>query len=431
MRGAPFYHRGSDVALASTRCGRRDSNTDWGLSKLLSAAVFGAVLGRSYDPRRLAVLVIPGRYVERMETMRAERAGRWDESPVAEYLRLEREVTMLQARMADRLARIDSERRYEGAGYLSAAAFVRDRAGVSAGEASRRVAEARELQKHPEVREAFATARVDRARVAMLLAAAKVSDEFFSRDEGVLVDTISGLSMKDSRRTVDYWKQAADQRAAAADAGHLHKRRRLHVSETLGGMVRIDGEFDPEGGQIVLTALRALTDSQQLDSDDVRAPAQRRADALTDICADYLEYADTPMMGAVRPHVSVIVSLEALRGGPGEPCELDDGTVITPETTRRIACDSSVSRIVVGGASEILDVGRATRSIPAAIRKALIIRDRHCRYRGCERPHRWCDAHHVEHWVNGGPTSLDNLVLLCRRHHRAVHEGGVRLPPLE
>lgn len=403
----------------------------------MSAAVFGAVLGRPYEPRRLLVLVIPGRYVERMETMRAKRAGKWDESPVAEYLGLEREVTMLQARMAHRLARIDSERRYQGAGYLSAATFVRDRAGVSAGEASRRVAEARELQKHPEVREAFATARVDRARVAMLLAAAEVSDELFSRDEGVLVDTISSLSMKDSRRTVDYWKQAADQRAAAAEAGHLHQRRRLHVSETLGGMVRIDGEFDPEGGQIVLTALRAITDSQQLDSDDKRAPAQRRADAMTDICADYLEHADTPVMGAVRPHVSVIVSLEALQGGSavqgghGEPCELDDGTVITPETTRRIACDSSISRIVVGGASEILDVGRATRSIPAAIRKALIIRDRHCRYRGCERPHRWCDAHHVEHWVNGGPTSLDNLVLLCRRHHRAVHEGGVRLPPLE
>ena len=127
----------------------------------------------------------------------------------------------------------------------------------------------------------------------------------------------------------------------------------------------------------------------------------------------------------------MIVTLEALQGGPGEPCEFDDGQVITPETTRRIACDSSVSRIVVGAKSEILDVGRATRSIPAAIRKALIIRDRHCRYRRCERPHRWCDAHHVEHWVNGGSTSLDNLILLCRRHHRAVHEGGVQLPPLE
>ena len=363
--------------------------------------------------------------------MRAEFAERRDESPVAEYLRLGREVTMLQARMAERLARIDSERRYEDVGYLSAAAFVRDRAGVSAGEASRRVAEARELQKYPEVREAFAAARVDRVRVAMLLAAAKVSDELFSRDERVLVDAVNGLSMKDSRRAVDYWKQAADQRAAAAEAGHLHERRRLHVSETLGGMVRIDGELDPEGGQIVRTALRALTDSQQLDSDDKRAPAQRRADALTDICADYLAHADTPVTGAVRPQVSVIVTLEALQGGPGEPCEFDDGKVITPETTRRVACDSSVSRIVVGAKSEILDVGRATRSIPAAIRKALIIRDRHCRYRGCERPHRWCDAHHVEHWVNGGSTSLDNLILLCRRHHRAVHEGGVQLPPLE
>ena len=181
--------------------------------------------------------------------MRAEFAERRDESPVAEYLRLGREVTMLQARMAERLARIDSERRYEDVGYLSAAAFVRDRAGVSAGEASRRVAEARELQKYPEVREAFAAARVDRARVAMLLAAANVSDELFSRDERVLVDAVNGLSMKDSRRAVDYWKQAADQRAAAAEAGHLHERRRLHVSETLGGMVRIDGELDPKAAR--------------------------------------------------------------------------------------------------------------------------------------------------------------------------------------
>jgi hypothetical protein len=333
---------------------------------------------------------------------------------------------MLEARSAELLGEIDAEEGYEDAGYLSAATFVRDRAGVSAGEASRRVGEARDLRKHSEVREAFATARVDRARVAMLLAAAKVSDELYARDERVLVDTISGLSMKDSRRTVDYWKQAADHRAAASEAGHLHGRRRLHVSETLGGMVRVDGEFDPEGGQIVLTALRALTDSQQLDPDDTRAPAQRRADALTDICSDYLVHATTPIAGGVRPQVLVIVSLEALGGGPGEPCEFDDGLIITPETTRRIACDSSVSRIVIGGESEILDVGRATRTVPAAIRKALIIRDRHCRYRGCERPHRWCDAHHVEHW-----TSLDNLILLCRRHHRATHEGENKPPALE
>ncbi|MEE9299212.1 MAG: HNH endonuclease signature motif containing protein, partial [Acidimicrobiia bacterium] len=103
-------------------------------------------------------------------------------------------------------------------------------------------------------------------------------------------------------------------------------------------------------------------------------------------------------------------------------CEFDDGTVITPDTARRVACDASISRVVTRGESEILDVGRTTRTIPAAIRKALIIRDRHCQHRGCDRPHRWCDAHHITHWAHGGPTSLDNLTLLCRRHHRAAHQ---------
>ncbi len=196
-------------------------------------------------------------------------------------------------------------------------------------------------------------------------------------------------------------------------------------------MVGIDGELDPVGGGTLISALRSLTDPEQLNPDDVRSAAQRRADALVDICSDHLSHTDTPVTGAFRSHVSVIVSLESLAGGSAEPCELGDGAVISAEAARRIACDSSVTRIITGGDSEILDVGRATRTIPSAIRKALIVRDRHCRYRGCDRPHRWCDAHHRQHWADGGPTSLGNLVLLCRRHHRAVHEGGKETPALE
>ncbi len=223
---------------------------------------------------------------------------------------------------------------------------------------------------------------------------------------------------------MEYWKQAADQAAAAADAEHLHRRRRLHISETLGGMVRLDAELDPEGGQTVLTALRSLTDPGQLDEQDTRTPAQRRADALVDLCADHLTYGEAPVSGASRPQLSAVVSIEALHGGTAEPCELDDGTVITSETARRLACDAAVTRVITGADSEVLDVGRATRTISAAMRKALIIRDQHCQYPGCDRPHRWCDAHHLQHWADGGPTSLSNLTLLCRRHHRAVHEGG-------
>lgn len=366
-----------------------------------------------------------------METLRAEAAGRWDESPADEYLRVCREITMLQAHAAELLGRVDEDGSHQEAGYLSLAAFVRDRAGVSATEASRRVGEARGLRRHPQIREAYAAAELDRPRVAMLLAASAVSDEFFARDERMLVDTVSGLPMKDAYRAIDYWKQAADERAAEGDAGHLFERRSLHVSETLSGMTYMDAGWDPEGGQIVITALRSVTDSQQLDSDDDRRPEQRRADAMTEICGFYLQHMETPFTGGTRPQVLTIVNLEALTRQGGAICEFDDGPVITPETARRIACDASVSRVITRGESEVLDVGRSTRTIPAATRKALIVRDRHCRFAGCDRPHRWCDAHHLEHWADGGLTNLDNLVLLCRRHHRAVHEGGVDLPRRE
>ena len=101
--------------------------------------------------------------------------------------------------------------------------------------------------------------------------------------------------------------------------------------------------------------------------------------------------------------------------------------MISPETARRIACDAGVSRVLTKGDSEILDVGRTTRSVPAALRRALALRDKGCTHPGCTRPHHWCDAHHIVHWADGGETSLANLVLLCRRHHRMAHEGaGVR-----
>ena len=94
---------------------------------------------------------------------------------------------------------------------------------------------------------------------------------------------------------------------------------------------------------------------------------------------------------------------------------------LSTATLRRITCDCSISRVITDGPSRVLDVGRATRSIPPAIRRALVARDRHCRAPGCDRPPAWCDGHHIRHWEDGGPTSLDNLVLLCRRHHREMH----------
>jgi len=108
--------------------------------------------------------------------------------------------------------------------------------------------------------------------------------------------------------------------------------------------------------------------------------------------------------------------------------ELDHAGPVPPETARALACDASITRVVMAGASEPLDVGRRTPVISPAMRRAVIVRDRRCRFPDCDRPHTWCDAHHIVHWADGGPTALPNLLLLCRRHHRLVHQrAGFRL----
>jgi hypothetical protein len=121
--------------------------------------------------------------------------------------------------------------------------------------------------------------------------------------------------------------------------------------------------------------------------------------------------------------VVVTVDLESLTRKLGKRSELEDTGPITPEMARRLACDAGVSRVLTKGASEPLDVGRKTPAVPSGMRRALVVRDGGCRFPDCGRPQAWCDAHHVEHWADGGETALENLVLLCRRHHRAVHQG--------
>jgi 5-methylcytosine-specific restriction protein A len=123
--------------------------------------------------------------------------------------------------------------------------------------------------------------------------------------------------------------------------------------------------------------------------------------------------------------VTLTVGVEALRGGgsdgsEGAP-ELDHTGPTSAATARRITCDAAVMRVVMAGPSQPLDVGRRTKIVSPALRRAVIVRDRICRFPGCGRPHTWCDAHHVRHWADGGVTSLENLLLLCRPHHRAVH----------
>jgi hypothetical protein len=195
-------------------------------------------------------------------------------------------------------------------------------------------------------------------------------------------------------------------------------------------MVRVDGNLDPETGETLLTALSAVLDAESRSGPegDDRTPAQRRADALGEICRQWLDLADRPNVGGERPHVTMTVKAELPRDRGMARSELDHVGPISPHAARQLACDASVRRVLMAGPSEPLDVGRQTQVIPPAMRRAVIVRDRHCRFPGCDRPHTWCDTHHVVHWADGGPTALPNLLLLCRRHHRMVHQHrGFRL----
>ena len=121
--------------------------------------------------------------------------------------------------------------------------------------------------------------------------------------------------------------------------------------------------------------------------------------------------------------VGLLLGSDEDAAAPAEgACELELAGPIAAAAARRLACDASVTRIVFGPRSEPLDVGRRTPVVPPAIRRAVVARDRHCRFPGCDRPHAWCDAHHIAHWAEGGATSVANLLLLCRRHHRLAHE---------
>jgi hypothetical protein len=160
----------------------------------------------------------------------------------------------------------------------------------------------------------------------------------------------------------------------------------------------------------------------------VTSAGQARADALMLMAESLLAGAQHSRSGGDRYQVVVHIDTATLRGdGRGERCELDDGTPLAAATARRLACDAAIVPLLEH-ADRPLSVGRKTRSIPPALRRALAARDRGCRFPGCT-ARRFVDAHHIEHWANGGATSLPNLVQLCHHHHRLLHEGRYTVQP--
>jgi hypothetical protein len=200
------------------------------------------------------------------------------------------------------------------------------------------------------------------------------------------------------------------------------ERRWLKISQLADGMHVIDGILDAVGGAAVKAALEALSSPRSGEAGrGGRTRSQRMADAIVELASHGLDSGIVPPKNSVRPHLNVTTSLEGLQRLPGAASI--ESTPISQKTLERVACDCTVSRVMLTG-SVVIDVGRATRSVSPAMRRALKARDQHCRFPGCDRPASWTAAHHIEFWRDGGKTRLGNLLSLCHYHHRLVHEGG-------
>ena len=305
-------------------------------------------------------------------------------------------------------------------GYPSMTAFLKDKCRMATGRARRLVAAAQAIDIAPRVFQGWIFGRLSTDQAHRLFETANgVPDEFASAEHR-LIEAVEDLSHTDTRRVLDYWRQSVDGPSNALGETEQQDLRGISTSVSLGGMLRVDGWMTPVAGQALLSALESLMPPP--DRDDTRTPRQRRHDALEDLARDYLDHGRTPSVGGEKPHVNLICDIPALQGIAGGLHETETGHLLTVSQIRTITCDCSLSRIVLGPDSEIIDVGRRTRIIPAALRRGLIARDRHCTWQGCDRSPRWCDAHHIRHWADGGATEPDNLRLLCRYHHTLVHQ---------
>ncbi|HKR99090.1 MAG TPA: DUF222 domain-containing protein, partial [Candidatus Dormibacteraeota bacterium] len=229
------------------------------------------------------------------------------------------------------------------------------------------------------------------------------------------------------RHVAERLRNELDPKGALDAANAVHERRFLRVTQVDHGGFAVDGMLDREEGAKLREALAAFEGPKA--KDDRRTPGQRRADALSEMVSRQLRSGLRSAHGQ-RPHLIVTVAAPESDGSPIVG-EIQGAGPIPAETVARLACDSSLTEIMVDGKGTPLNVGRRSRAATGAMRRALIKRDGGCRFPECDLPPDWTDAHHIHEWYRGGETRLSNMVLLCGRHHRMMHEYGWRIRLLE
>jgi hypothetical protein len=340
---------------------------------------------------------------------------------------LRRLSNSIEAELTRRLRRFDKGGGYAATPALTAKAWLRWKCNFSPAAAADRLAVSRQLADLPLATEAFADGDISYPHAAMIARTAeKLGEKMEANAETILVTAAKELDLGQLRVVTMKLQHLMDPDSVLEDANESHERRFLSLSQTLDGVFYLNGRLDSEGGAILQTALNALGGPPT--AEDKRTPKQRRADLLVELARQQLDGGKLPEVGGQRPHLAVTVSMATLANQPGSPAaELAWAQPIPAETARRLACDAAITPVFVGSESNQPQAGPTSRSISGSQRKALVVKDKGCRFPGCDRPADWTDAHHLHHWADGGKHVMENLVLLCRRHHRKVHEEGWHL----
>lgn len=358
-------------------------------------------------------------------------------------------IYVAEHRLLTLIREFDEQKSWQWLGFHTCAHWLNFKCSIGMNTARERVRVANALGKLPKIDARFATGALSYSKVRAMT---RIADE--SNEDYLLMIAKHGTAYH-VEKLVSKTRRVLRTRDAAA-ACTAFDNRRLDYRYDYDGCLIIKGRFPAEQGALIVKALEmamekdfagaaaAVNDvsadqvpSGQTSEQSKPVPfATRRADALADVAETYMNSEPVPNATADRYQVVVHVvgaasaaTDHARATCPGDSllskndAHIEGGPHVSAETSRRIACDCSVLGIREDETGEPLSIGRKTRSIPPAMRRALRFRDGGCRFPGCTHD-KFVDGHHIQHWADGGETSLDNLVLLCRRHHHLVHEGG-------
>ena len=348
---------------------------------------------------------------------------------------IERELTTLMGhlnageyRFLVLLAEFERRGGHVGIGLVSCAHWLSWRCGIGLVAAREKVRVARALEGLPLVADAMRRGVLSYCKVRAITRIAT------AENEGMLLSIAEAGTVSHVEKVVRLYRRAE----IGKELEHGNERfaeRYLQCYADETGEVVIKARLAPEQGAAFMKALQAAADVvREVERDSGESLGRpdraldgygaRNADALEMLAECFLTHGATDVAGPDRQLVTIHVEEAVLRDEVAEGrCELEEQTGVPPETARRIACDASLIEITEDADGQPLKLGRKSRTVSTALRRALVARDRGCRFPGCTNQ-RFLDAHHIKHWLNGGLTDLDNLVLLCRRHHRFLHEYG-------